>query len=44
MEQELCRRCRVDDLILILDELNGDMSVSLYNQVLDVCDERIVHV
>ena len=35
MEQELCR-CRVDDLILILDELNENMSVSLYNKVFSV--------
>ena len=40
MEQELCRG-RVDDLILILDELNENMSVSLY-KLGSMRDARVV--
>lgn len=42
-EQELCR-CRVDDLILIWDELNESLEVSLYNRVFSIRDDCIVNI
>ena len=42
-EQELCR-CRVDYLILIWDELNESLEVSLYNRVFSMRDDCIANM